>query len=297
MSPPSCQVEHISIIKDLIPNYEIQTILDEQISKAYPNYRKIYTDGSVQSKRAGAEACILSLNLNIYSPLPLGSSILSAELCAIHLALDAIISYNMKSDNILCLSDSKTALLLIQNTNRIANDKDLFNIRRQLLNLRIKGNGAYFQNVPIHRGIKYNDRADSPEAKAFMLIPSPSSDLNLQDIIRQRSNVNDSKLILSPFHTRLNTVLYYRLKSGALLLSSLLFNWKLHHSLLCRVCFSADETIQHILFDCQAQSEETIALKRFCSLAKIPNTYTAILDSNLPWEIDRKIFKAAIDIL
>ena len=26
-------------------------------------------------------------------------------------------------------------------------------------------------------------------------------------------------------------------------------------------------------------------------------TYTAILDSNLPWEIDCKIFKAAIDIL
>ena len=51
------------------------------------------------------------------------------------------------------------------------------------------------------------------------------------------------------------------------------------------------------IIDCQAPSEETIALKHFCSLSKIPNTYTAILDSNLPWEIDRKIFKAAIDIL
>ena len=58
-----------------------------------------------------------------------------------------------------------------------------------------------------------------------------------------------------------------------------------------------EETIQHILFDCQAQSEETVAFKRFCSLAKIPNTYTAILDSNLTWEIDRKIFKAAINTL
>ena len=92
--------------------------------------------------------------------------------------------------------------------------------------------------------------------------------LNSRDIITQRSNANHSKLTLSLFHTRVNTVLYYRLKSAALLLNSLLFNWKLHHSPLCRVCFSADETIQHISFNYQAQNEETIALKRFCSLAK-----------------------------
>ena len=153
------------------------------------------------------------------------------------------------------------------------------------------------KHIPSHKGITYNDMADSLAAKASMLSPTPPSDLNSRDIIRQRSKVNHSKLMLSPFHTRLNTVLYYRLESGALLLNSLLFNWKLHHSPLCRICFSAEETIQYILFDCQAQSEETVALKRFCSLAKIQNTYTAILDSNLPWDIDRKIFKAAIDTL
>ena len=130
-----------------------------------------------------------------------------------------------------------------------------------------------------------------------MLNPSPLSDLNSRDIIRQRSNDNHSKLTLSPFHTRLHTVLYYRLKSGALLLNSLLFNWKLHHSPLCRVCFSTDETIQHVLFDCQPLSVETISLKRLCYIANIPNTYTVILISNLPWHLDRKIFKASIDIL
>ena len=216
---------------------EIQTILAEQISKAYHNYRKIYTDGSVQRERAGAGACIPSLNLNIYSPLPLGSSILFAELCAIRLVLDALINYNMESENILYLSNSKSSLLLIQNINRIANDKDLYNIRRHLFNLKIKGNEVYFQHVPSHKGIKYNDMADSLAAKASMSIPSPSSDLNSQDFIRQRSNVNQSKLILSSFHTRLNTVIYYWLNSGALLLSSLLFKWKLHHSLYAESAF------------------------------------------------------------
>ena len=152
MSPPGCQGELISISKDLIPNYEIQTILAEQISKVYPNYRKVYTDGSVQRERVGTGACIPSLNLSTYSLLPLGSSILSAELCAICLALDALVNYNMKSENILCLSDFKSALLLIQNINRIANAKDLYNIRRQLLNLKIKGNEVYFQHVPRHKG-------------------------------------------------------------------------------------------------------------------------------------------------
>ena len=86
-----------------------------------------------------------------HPPLPLGSSILSAELCATCLALDALINYNMESENILCLSNSKSALLLIQNINKIAYDKDLYNIRRQLLNLKIKGNKVYFQHVPSHK--------------------------------------------------------------------------------------------------------------------------------------------------
>ena len=208
----------------MIPNYEIQTILAEHISKAYPNYRKIFTDGSVQRERAGAGACIPSLNLNIYSPLPLGSSILSAELCAICLALDAPINYNMESENILCLSNSKSALLLIQNINRIANDKDLYNIEDSFLILISKKMKFIFNNFSSYKGIKYNDMADSLAAKASMLSPSPSSDLNSRDIIRQRSKVNHSKLMLSPFHTRLNTVLYYQLKSGVLLLNTLLFN-------------------------------------------------------------------------
>ena len=147
----------------MIPNYEIQAILAEQISKVYSNYRKIYTDGSVQRERAGAGA---------YTPLPLGSSILSAELCAIRLALDGVINYNIESENILCLSDSKSALLLIQNINRIANDQDLYNIRRLLLNLKIKGNEVYFQHIPCHKGIKYNHMAEFLAAKASMLIPS-----------------------------------------------------------------------------------------------------------------------------
>jgi len=127
MNPPGCQVELISINKNLIPNYEIQTILAEQISKAYPNHRKIYTDRSVQRKRTGAGACIPSLNLNLYSPFPLGSFILPAELRSFRLARAALINYNIESENILCLSDSKSALLLLQNINRIANDKDLYN--------------------------------------------------------------------------------------------------------------------------------------------------------------------------
>ena len=114
MSPPICHAELIPINKKQIPNHEIQTILAEQISKLYPNHRKIYSDGSVQGERAGAGVCIPSLNLNLFSPLPLGSSILSAELCAIRLALDVLINYSIVEENILCLSDSKSAILLLK---------------------------------------------------------------------------------------------------------------------------------------------------------------------------------------
>ena len=93
MSPPICQAELIPINKNLIPNYEIYIILVEHILKLYPNHRKIYSDGSVQGERAGAAACTPSLDLNLYSPLPLGSSILSTELWAICLAPYVLIKY------------------------------------------------------------------------------------------------------------------------------------------------------------------------------------------------------------
>ena len=127
---------------------------------------------------------------------------MSAELCAIRFALDALINYSILEETILCLFDSKSTILLLKKIHGIANDKDLFNIRRQLLNLQAKGNQIYFQHVPSHKGIKYNDTADLLAAKASLLNPSPLSDLNSRDIIRQRSNVNHSKLTLSPFHTR-----------------------------------------------------------------------------------------------
>ena len=143
---------------------------------------------------------------------PVGIFSLSAELCAIHLTVDAFVNYNIEFENILCLSDSRSALLLPRNINRIANDKDLYNITRQILNLKTKDNQIYFQHGPSHKGIKYDEMADSLAAKASMLIPSPSSNLNSQDIMRQISNDNYSKLILSPFHTKLNAMLYHGLK-------------------------------------------------------------------------------------
>jgi hypothetical protein len=47
----------------------------------------------------------------------------------------------------------------------------------------------------------------------------------------------------------------------------------------------------------QQLSVETISLKRLFFTANIPNTYIAILNSNLPWHVDENIFKASIDIL
>jgi len=74
--------------------------------------------------------------------------------------------------------------------NTIANYKDIFKIRRQLLNLQAKDNKIYFQYVPSHKGVKQNDTADLLAAKASLLNPSPPSELNSQDIIRQSSNGN-----------------------------------------------------------------------------------------------------------
>lgn len=88
---PYCQYDLIPINKNLIPyHHVVKTIFSKQISKNYPNQRQIYTNESVHGKRGGAASCIPSLDLNFYILLPLGSFILSAELCTIHLALDLL---------------------------------------------------------------------------------------------------------------------------------------------------------------------------------------------------------------
>ena len=49
--------------------------------------------------------------------------------------------------------------------------------------------------------------ADSVAAKASILIPCPSSDLNSRDIIRQRSNVNHGKLISISYNIKYGAIL------------------------------------------------------------------------------------------
>ena len=81
--------------------------------KFHFNHKKTYLDVSIQDERAGE--CVPSLDLNLYSPLPLRSSILSAELCVIPLALDVVIDYSIVDEDILCLSNSRSAILLLKN--------------------------------------------------------------------------------------------------------------------------------------------------------------------------------------
>jgi hypothetical protein len=57
----------------------------------FPDYIHIYANVTVKHSKAGAAACILDLNLNVLFLLQIISSILSAELCVVQLALDSFI--------------------------------------------------------------------------------------------------------------------------------------------------------------------------------------------------------------
>jgi len=74
--------------------------------------------------------------------------------------------------------------------NRIANDKDLFNTRIQLVNLLAKGNNIFFFIIVQSKRIKDKDTVDVLATKASLLNPSPSSDFYLQDIVGQKFNMS-----------------------------------------------------------------------------------------------------------
>ena len=87
----------------------------------------VYTDGTVKDSKAGAAACIPDLKLNIFASLPINSSVLSTELFAVRLALDALSELGTSSRNVLFLSDSLSSIHLLNQINYQADDYDLKN--------------------------------------------------------------------------------------------------------------------------------------------------------------------------
>jgi len=234
-----------------------------EISLQYPDHQPIFTDGSKVGSHVAAAAIIPPHTLQ--QRLPDGSSIYSAELTAIQIAITHI-TQQQEQRNYIIFSDSQSALKAIANATI---DNTIIADILTKLHDRTTTQKIIFCWIPSHVGIKGNEAADQA-AKAALSLPIcnatiPASDLrpsitklvteawqkiwdsktnNKLHAIQPRVNQHQN----NPRTSRRNEITISRLRIG---------HTRITHSHLLEggpppICIPCNQplTVQHILIDC-----------------------------------------------
>ena len=168
---PKVSTHLIINAKNNLPENVIQAIFKITMSKRYPNFIQVYTDGSKSESAnvtyVGAAFCIPEINISFGCRLQGLHSIAAAELYAIKKALEWI-SENMQPTKIVICTDSTAALLSLT----AKKPEYLLIISSCLMlikDLCSKGYTINFQWVPSHSGISGNEAADKGAKAASKL--------------------------------------------------------------------------------------------------------------------------------
>ena len=124
----------------------------------FRDYDFIYTDGSVSDDKAAAAAVID--NYSSIERLPDKSSIFSAELHALYLALDRVETTDDDERNFIIFSDSKSALQAISGEDW-THPLVLYILERLNWLVQYQDKRILFYWIPSHVGIIGNEKADT----------------------------------------------------------------------------------------------------------------------------------------
>ena len=131
----------------------------------FRDYYFIYADGSVSDDKAAAAAVID--NFSSIECLADKSSIFSAELHALYLALDRVETADDDERNFIIFSDSKSALQAISGQDW-THPLVLYRLERLQWLVQYQEKIILFYQIPSHVGIRRNVKADAA-AKAGLL--------------------------------------------------------------------------------------------------------------------------------
>ena len=121
---------------------------------------------------------------------------------------------------------------------------------------------------------------------------------NYRDVVRATTNITYQRFLYPPFKSKDFNMIYYKLKTGTILLNADLFKWGIHHTPLCRKCFETVETdAQHVLFDCIPGDNDSRRLRNYCHQLKIPLTSDGLINCSLSHELEAIIYRLMISIL
>jgi ribonuclease HI len=140
--------------------------VNAHIDSNYANHLKIYTDGSVlDNEQAGAAFVIPHFKIEKSYSIGKHISIFSAELVAILMALNYIISIPFNIFQFLFCVDSKSVLYAIRSFNTKVRGEIIIEINTLIHYLRLRGSVVQFCWVPSHCGISSNELVDRAAKK------------------------------------------------------------------------------------------------------------------------------------
>ena len=148
------------IKKDENP-FLLSSLIKSHLEEKYFMKLQIYTDGSLlENGHAGAGFVIPDFKMYKSYHLGKGYSIFTAELIAILMALDTLVSMNTSFYSIVFCVDSQSVLKALKSNEAKIRQDLIYEIKYLIHNLIVNGTEVHFCWVPSHCSILYNDWAD-----------------------------------------------------------------------------------------------------------------------------------------
>jgi len=285
------------------------------------NSIQIYCDGSLHLKENKISAAYLIPKTKSSRSWSLmkGTSIMSAELSAMDVALNKMYHSETSEDEIFIYTDSLSSLQLLQ-TNPYTHPTAI-NIINTVLNLKSAGMKVSFVWVPSHVGIEYNEEVDkianNEIHKPTNYIQNPLSfnekrniakikydEIKKSEILRKLSCTN---VLLPPFgpqpwfshdKNRTASIALHRLRTGHNHLNGHRSKYKPITS-LCRKGCNTREDSNHILIVCPALEQFRLKIKQLFTKYNLKFDKETVLgySSNVTKKIQVKIRNNLISFL
>ena len=267
------------------------------IQEKYPKHHLVFTDGTVRDNKS---ACaIYNESFNILNRMKDSTTIFTAELQAIYLAIQFILSH-IQGGQFLILTDSLSAVRSLQNLN-ITKHYLVSKIATVLQN--ITPSKITIEWVPSHMGIQGNEKADKLAAEATKLsrinelqiphyqVKGLIKKLSIEEWNRKIRAI-DPAMILNQTQTSPTPYTTESRRTQVILTRLRLNTTKLthgHHFTKTppKICSSCNErvTIQHVLLDCPVLNDQRRPIIAHCIKNNLHPSLEDILSPPFPAKI------------
>ena len=266
------------------------------------NTIKVYCDGSYfkNDDRAAAAFFIPQLNLAKSWTLRNGSSILTAELSAIDVALNSIYQIVNAGEEVIIFSDSSSALKLLKS--KPESHPISINISKTISNYTSSGSKVSFVWIPSHVGIMHNETVDSlaqTENKTpsnfiqNVLSYSEKTNIAKKQFQKIKMSTIESQFPfpkILPYHptpknwfshntNRVATVALHRIRSGHNRLNSHQSKYKPVLPFCRRGCNEKEDS-EHLFLKCAALDANRVKITKIFEKHKIPFNLQTLLGCN-----------------